>query len=226
MTAHAMAGDKETCFQAGMDGYATKPLRAEELFHTLEQVTAHLPGPAKTDQADQADQAAAAPLETNFMPEADKPTGTVARAVPAQEVESARPSNSADSAASDAVTAQETIAADEILDRAQLFALIEGDMELLQELVELFWESCPQMLSEMQEAIAAQDSQGLTSSALTLKGSVGSFAAKRAFEAALNLEQIGREGDCSQAARALARLEMELDRLKPVLAEVHQDLAA
>ena len=43
MTAHAMSEDRDTCFQAGMDAYATKPLRAEELFHTLEQATAHLP---------------------------------------------------------------------------------------------------------------------------------------------------------------------------------------
>ena len=226
MTAHAMAGDKETCFQAGMDGYATKPLRAEELFHTLEQVTAHLPAPPQTDEVGQA---AEPPLETDDLTETDKLTETVVRMVTTQEKESTQPSHCVDSAqstASDAITAEGTIPIDEILDRAQLFALIEGDMELLQELVELFWESCPQMLSEMQEAITAQDSQGLTSSALTLKGSVGSFAAKRAFDAALSLEQIGREGDCSQAARALAKLEIELDRLKPVLAEVHQDLAA
>ena len=38
-----MSEDRDTCFQAGMDAYATKPLRAEELFHTLEQATAHLP---------------------------------------------------------------------------------------------------------------------------------------------------------------------------------------
>ena len=38
MTAHAMAGDKELCLEAGMDGYVSKPLRVEDLFSTIEEV--------------------------------------------------------------------------------------------------------------------------------------------------------------------------------------------
>jgi len=36
MTAHAMAGDKERCLQAGMDAYISKPLSVKELFATIE----------------------------------------------------------------------------------------------------------------------------------------------------------------------------------------------
>jgi two-component system, sensor histidine kinase and response regulator len=38
MTAHAMAGDKERCLEAGMDGYVSKPLRAADLFSSIEEV--------------------------------------------------------------------------------------------------------------------------------------------------------------------------------------------
>jgi two-component system sensor histidine kinase/response regulator len=38
MTAHAMAGDKERCLEAGMDGYVSKPIRAQNLFSVVEQV--------------------------------------------------------------------------------------------------------------------------------------------------------------------------------------------
>ncbi len=38
MTAHAMKGDDERCFAAGMDDYLTKPIRTEELMATLDKV--------------------------------------------------------------------------------------------------------------------------------------------------------------------------------------------
>jgi signal transduction histidine kinase/CheY-like chemotaxis protein len=44
MTAHAMAGDKERCLDAGMDGYVSKPLRIEDLFSTIEEVLSIPPG--------------------------------------------------------------------------------------------------------------------------------------------------------------------------------------
>jgi len=38
MTAHAMAGDRERCSVAGMDGYLAKPIRAKELFEAVERM--------------------------------------------------------------------------------------------------------------------------------------------------------------------------------------------
>ncbi len=35
MTAHAMKGDEEKCIEAGMNGYVSKPVSQEKLFHTL-----------------------------------------------------------------------------------------------------------------------------------------------------------------------------------------------
>jgi two-component system, sensor histidine kinase and response regulator len=37
MTARAMKGDRERCLAAGMDGYVSKPIRAEQLFETIEE---------------------------------------------------------------------------------------------------------------------------------------------------------------------------------------------
>lgn len=44
MTAHAMKGDRERCLASGMDGYISKPIRSDELFHVLDTLdTLHTP---------------------------------------------------------------------------------------------------------------------------------------------------------------------------------------
>jgi len=40
MTANAMAGDREMCIEAGMDGYVTKPVKKDALFAEVGRVLA------------------------------------------------------------------------------------------------------------------------------------------------------------------------------------------
>ena len=51
MTAHALKGDQDRRFSAGMDGYVSKPIRTIELFATIENVRAHKASPPANDVA-------------------------------------------------------------------------------------------------------------------------------------------------------------------------------
>jgi len=43
MTAHAMAGDRERCLEAGMDGYIAKPIDPAALRDVLDSIARNLP---------------------------------------------------------------------------------------------------------------------------------------------------------------------------------------
>jgi HPt (histidine-containing phosphotransfer) domain-containing protein len=51
----------------------------------------------------------------------------------------------------------------------------------------------------------------------TLKGAVGTFSARRAYEAALRLETLGRDRTLAEAAPALAELQEALTSLQRAL---------
>ena len=78
-------------------------------------------------------------------------------------------------------------------------------------MVALFLKEIPEMLTNLREAITAGDAHAIERAAHKLKGSVGNFAAHPAFEAALKLEVLGREGSLSNAEPVYAELEKEIN---------------
>jgi HPt (histidine-containing phosphotransfer) domain-containing protein len=106
------------------------------------------------------------------------------------------------------------------LDIPAALARVDGSMELLRELAGLFCADSAQLLSKLREAIERQDAQAVESTAHSLKGAVGNFGAMPAFEAALRLEVMGREGNLSEARTGFLVLEEELRRLESALADL------
>jgi CheY-like chemotaxis protein/HPt (histidine-containing phosphotransfer) domain-containing protein len=101
------------------------------------------------------------------------------------------------------------------VDWAAALERLQGDRELLEELVGVIRQEGPKLLADVREAIQRGDAPALKLSAHTLKGSLANFAAADAAEAARRLEMIGKQGDLSEAAQALVLLEHELERFMP-----------
>jgi two-component system sensor histidine kinase/response regulator len=109
-------------------------------------------------------------------------------------------------------------AADSPFDEAALLERVEGDTELLQEIVALFLEDSPRVLEEVRAAVAAGDAVALKRAAHTLKGSASNFGAAAVVATALELEAMGRTGDLTAAGPARDRLEAALHALVVALA--------
>jgi PAS domain S-box-containing protein len=107
---------------------------------------------------------------------------------------------------------------EQVLDAAAALERVAGDLELLKELIDLFHENCPKLLAEIRAAAARKDGPALQRSAHALKGSVGTFGARAAFETARQLEALGQQGDLGRAEEMYTRMEREIERLRPALA--------
>ncbi len=108
--------------------------------------------------------------------------------------------------------------ATEAPNRSEALRRVGDDAELLRELAGLFLDSYPQQLTELRTAFGVGDGPTVQRLAHTLKGAVGVFGARFAFEAALRLEATARAGDLTAAEQARIGLEEALGRLRPALA--------
>ena len=82
-----------------------------------------------------------------------------------------------------------TEAPPDAFDMAAALERVDGDMELMKELAGLFLGECPRRMADIHRAIDRRDGPELQRAAHYLKGSVGNFGARRAFEAAGRLER-------------------------------------
>jgi two-component system, sensor histidine kinase and response regulator len=111
----------------------------------------------------------------------------------------------------------------ETLDRATILERVEGDEELLKEIVQLFIEDCPRLMGQMQDCVRENNAAGLRLAAHTMKGSLGYFGPSQACALASELEILGRDGRLEQAAPLCEALLAKLNQLQPALADLVQD---
>lgn len=166
MTAHAMAGDRERCLEAGMDAYLSKPLQTSHLLALLGRL---FPGDAA--------EAGRAVATDGAAEEEDAP----------------------------------------VLDWDAALRRMDGDRELLQELINIFLAELPERITQIREAVTTRDAPALRHAAHAIKGTVSTFSANHAFAAAQALERMGDDGDLSASDSTLNDLEQALSHLQHAL---------
>ena len=90
---------------------------------------------------------------------------------------------------------------------------VEGDRDLLDEIVRIFADQCPKTLYEIQNAIRAADLPALERAAHSLKGSASNLCAIGVTQAAAELEESARSGDSSSSRERFQTLESEVGNL-------------
>jgi PAS domain S-box-containing protein len=114
---------------------------------------------------------------------------------------------------------------DELIDRVSLLERVEGDQELLAEMIQLFREDAPILLSAMRDALQRGDMEVLERSAHSVKGAAGNLSAKSTAAAAYRLEKDAKNKDAESAKASLAEVERAVNCLLPALAEFCQGVS-
>jgi signal transduction histidine kinase/DNA-binding response OmpR family regulator len=109
------------------------------------------------------------------------------------------------------------------LTRETMLEQVEGDMDLLQELVGFVLEGYPVCLEEAKAALGAKDADAVAETAHALKGVIGVLGKSPATNAALQLEELGRGGQLEGGERAMDLVEQEIEALASMLTQMQGD---
>jgi HPt (histidine-containing phosphotransfer) domain-containing protein len=101
-----------------------------------------------------------------------------------------------------------------VIDHDELMERLGGDVELAQEILELFDEESGSMLAAVEQAVSDADAKVLERAAHTLKGALLNIAAGPAAKVACGLEELGHSGTVQGADGQVASLREEIDRLR------------
>ena len=98
--------------------------------------------------------------------------------------------------------------------------IVDGERELLAEMIQLFYEFGPQTAARIQAAVAGGNLEEARRQAHSLKGSAANLAGERLTDLAWSLEQAGREGDQGGLELLVRSLDSELAHLLEALRRV------
>jgi two-component system, sensor histidine kinase and response regulator len=142
----------------------------------------------------------------------------MARVIPGCVSQEAKPAT-----ASGAASATRNAELSEALDRTALLDRVEGDMELLGEIIELFKEDSVRQVATIRDALDTKQAEVVRRAAHTLKGTCGNLGVPQAAATALELEKLAATGDISGAQDRFRLLEEQIQRAGKLLDDLKQE---
>ena len=122
------------------------------------------------------------------------------------------------------ITTTQNIPTPERWNKVEALDRLGGDEELLQELIQIFLEESPKLLSKLQKAVSDSDAEAVMQCAHSIKGELSCLGGDDAAKAAQELETMGRNKTLIGSADALVTFEREFAAVTMLLkgaASVH-----
>ncbi len=113
------------------------------------------------------------------------------------------------------------ITANEVLNKTELLSRLDGDAQLLRELIEIFLADSHSLLQQVSDAVTSWDPVALERAAHKLRGTVSIFGSQPVMRTAVTLETMG--GDRARAGEVLAQLKDQMKELEAALGDMMQE---
>ncbi len=94
---------------------------------------------------------------------------------------------------------------------------VDGDEELMREVLAIYLEDTPTLLDTLRQALETKQTEAVAKAAHTLKGSSANIAAERLRSQAYQLEQQARAGDLNRAAALFETIQSEFQELEKIV---------
>lgn len=117
----------------------------------------------------------------------------------------------------------ETTTLESVLNLATAMANMDGDVELLQEIVAIFLETAEEELQSLEDYISTGDVGQVAIQAHGMKGGAMNFSASQFVAAALQLELLAKAGTLQGAADLLNKMRESYAELKEVIQVINWD---
>lgn len=112
----------------------------------------------------------------------------------------------------------------EVIDWKRALAAVEGDSDLLFDLLRIFANEAPVTIGKLRAAVESNDTAAIQLAAHTLKGSAGNFGAAGAVEAARHLETTAQKGDLQHIPETFRNLEEKIQRVLEAIAILQSEV--